>query len=61
MQVPVTMDQVALKWDGGHSVLLTRVQDGKGCWLCRKEVHRKLGSSRTVDYWNHCTICSEHM
>ena len=50
MQVPVTMDQVLLAWDGGESVLLTRIKDDEGSvWLCFKEVQSKLSSS--VSKW----------
>lgn len=45
MQVPGTMDQVLLEWDGGKSMVLARVRDGLGCWLCNAEVHRKLASN----------------
>ena len=54
MQVPVTMDQVLLQWDGGKSVVLARIRDAEGCWLCSIEVHRKLVTSISAGSWaNH--------
>ena len=60
MQVPVTMDQVLLEWNGGHSVVLARVRGGKGCWLCRVQVHRQLGSSITIGAWTQNIKRGEH-
>ena len=52
--MPVTMDQVMLEWNGGKSsVLLARVRDTAGTWLCSKEVYRNLGSKLAVETWDH--------
>ena len=50
-----------LEWDGEKSsVLLARVRDVGGTWLCSKEVYRKLGGSMTVDAWDHRIKRGEH-
>ena len=59
MQEPVTMDQVLLRWEGGGSMLLARVRDTAGCWLCNQEVHSKAGSSTSMQAW-HKYRCGEH-
>ena len=51
MQVPVTMDQVLLEWEGGSPVLLARVRDAEECWLCLREVYSKLCSSVNIQTW----------
>ncbi len=53
MQVPATMDQVLLVWDGGRSEVLARVRDAEGCWLCSREVNKKLGGDAVRSTWNH--------
>lgn len=45
MQAPVAMEQVLLAWEGGESVLLARIKDAQGSWLCFEEVRSKLVSS----------------
>ena len=55
MQVPAQMHQVLLEWEGGNRVLLVRVTDAEGVWLCQKEVHSKMGSSISRQAWHkHC-------
>ena len=39
------MDQVLLEWDGENALVLARSMDPHITWLCRSEVHSKLGSS----------------
>lgn len=46
--------RVLLDWGGGNAVLLARMRDEEGCWLCSHEVHTKLGSSSTTTCWHHC-------
>ena len=53
MQVPGIVDQVLLEWNGGDSVVLARVKDAEGCWLCGAELYRKLGSSAALWKWYH--------
>ena len=53
MQVPGNVDQVLLEWGGGESLVLARITDAEGCWLCSAELHRKLGSSNSLSYWYH--------
>ena len=60
MQVPVTMDQVLLDGGGGNSVLLARIKDGDGCWLCLREVYRKLCNSMPESTWHQYTHSGEH-
>ena len=36
------MDQVLLAWGGETSVLLSRITDADGCWLCLREINRKI-------------------
>ena len=60
MQTPVIMDQVLLEWNGGHSVLLARVRDAEGFWVCSKEVYWKLASSSPIHSWdNHVRCCEQ--
>ena len=53
MQAPVTMDRVVLERDGGDPVVLARIRDVEGCWLCSPEVYRKLGSSVAKEMWRY--------
>ena len=60
MQAPATMDQVLLDGGGGTSVLLARIRDADGCWLCGIEVYRKLGNSVPQSTWHEHAIRSRH-
>ena len=51
MQAPATMDQVLLEGGGGTSVLLARIKSGDDCWLCLREVYRKLGNGMPMSTW----------
>ncbi len=53
MQVPATMDQVLLEWDGACSEVLARIRDAAGCWLCSREVNKKLCSNVPKRTWNN--------
>ena len=55
MQVPVTMDQVLLDGGGGSSVLLARIRDADGCWLCFREVYTKLSNGMPESTWKQYT------
>ena len=50
-QAPITMDHVLLEWGGGNTVLLARIKDIQGCWLCSTELRRKLCSSVARQTW----------
>ena len=45
------MDQVLLKWDGGHPEVLARIKDADGCWIASKELREKLCSNILEATW----------
>jgi hypothetical protein len=60
MQVSVTMDQVLVDGGGGNSVLLARIRDADGCWLCLREVYRKLSNGMPESTWQQYTYGGKH-
>ena len=55
------MDQVLLEWDAGNTLVLARVRDAEGCWLCSREVHIKLGGGMPLSTWRQHTLGGKDM